>query len=348
MKLKAPVPMKLIGPIKLVGDQLDDEVNVPMATFESTLWPSTNRGAKVSRAAGGIHVAIVDERMTRSIALRALNAEHALQVLKQLNRQQEEMAKLVEQTSRYCKLLNLHSQIVGNMLYLRFEYSTGDAAGHNMVTLASECLQQRILEIFPDLEYVSLSGNYCVDKKVSSVNAILGRGKYVVAEVTIPKGVCEKILKTTPEKIADLCVKKNLLGSVIAGSTHSANAHFANLLLATYLATGQDAANIVEGSQGITFAEVRNGDLYFSVTLPNIIVGTVGHGKDLEFVKENLSVMGCLEERPVGDNARRLAMIIAATVLCGELSLMAALTDPHELMRAHKTFERRATESVSS
>jgi hydroxymethylglutaryl-CoA reductase (NADPH) len=346
MTLKAPVPMKLIGPVKIVGNQLDDEVKVPMATFETTLWPSTSRGAKVSRQAGGIHVAIVDDRMTRSVAMRAQNADHALQVLQQLNRQQADLAKLVEQTSRYCKLLNLHSHVVGNMLYLRFEYTTGDAAGHNMVTLASERLQQRILEIFPDLEYVSLSGNYCVDKKVSSVNAILGRGKYVVAELTIPKGVCEKILKTTPEKIVDLGVKKNLLGSIIAGSVHSANAHFANILLATYLATGQDAANIVEGSQGITFAEMRDGDLYFSVTLPNIIVGTVGHGKDLDFVKENLKIMGCLEERPAGDNAKRLAMIIASTVLCGELSLMAALTNPHELMRAHQTFERRTAESA--
>lgn len=348
MKLKAPVPMKLIGPVKIIGSHLDDEVNVPMATFESTLWPSTNRGAKVSRKAGGIQVTLIDERMSRSVALRAPSAAEALRVLKQINKLQDDMATLVGQTSRYCKLLNIHSQIVGDVLYLRFEYSTGDAAGHNMVTLASEHLQKRILEVFPDLEYVSLSGNYCVDKKVSSVNAILGRGKYVVAEITIPSEVCETMLKTTPEKIVDLCIKKNLLGSIIAGSTHSANAHFANILLATYLATGQDAANIVEGSQGITFAEVRDNQLYFSVTLPNIIVGTVGHGKDLEFVKENLEMMGCLEERPVGDNARRLAMIIAATVLCGELSLLAALTMPGELMRAHQAFERRATGSVNT
>jgi hydroxymethylglutaryl-CoA reductase (NADPH) len=111
-------------------------------------------------------------------------------------------------------------------------------------------------------------------------------------------------------------------------------------LLATYLATGQDAANIVEGSQGITIAESREGDLYFSVTLPNVIVGTVGHGKDLGFVEENLRLLGCKESREPGKNARRLAAIIAATVLCGELSLLAALTNQGELMRAHQVFER--------
>ena len=114
------------------------------------------------------------------------------------------------------------------------------------------------------------------------------------------------------------------------------------MLLAFYLATGQDAANIVEGSQGFTHAEARNGDLYFSVTLPNLIVGTVGNGKDLAFVQENLRQLGCLEERMPGANARRLAIICAAAVLCGELSLMAAQTQPHELMAAHLRLERKS------
>jgi hydroxymethylglutaryl-CoA reductase (NADPH) len=114
------------------------------------------------------------------------------------------------------------------------------------------------------------------------------------------------------------------------------------MLLAFYLATGQDAANIVEGSQGITHAEVREGDLYFSCTLPNIIVGTVGNGKDLPFVGENLARLGCAQERPPGENARRLAVLCAATVLCGELSLLAAQTNPGELMAAHLTIERKA------
>jgi hydroxymethylglutaryl-CoA reductase (NADPH) len=188
---------------------------------------------------------------------------------------------------------------------------------------------------------VSLSGNYCTDKKATAVNGILGRGKNVIAEILIPGKIVETILHTTPTRIANLNVKKNLIGTINAGGIRSANAHFANVLLALYLATGQDAANIVEGSQGTTHAEVRGEDLYFSVTVPNIIVGTVGNGKHLEFVQENLRSMGCLEPRAPGVNARRLAIITAATILCAELSLLAALTNSHELMRAHIELERK-------
>jgi hydroxymethylglutaryl-CoA reductase (NADPH) len=128
----------------------------------------------------------------------------------------------------------------------------------------------------------------------------------------------------------------------MAGGLRSANAHFANMLLGFYLATGQDAANIVEGSQGIVHAEMQGDDLYFSVTVPNIIVGTVGNGKHLPFVQENMAMMGCTETREPGQNARRLAIICAATVMCGELSLLAAQTNPGELMRAHVAMERKS------
>ena len=133
----------------------------------------------------------------------------------------------------------------------------------------------------------------------------------------------------------NLNLKKNLLGNIVAGGLRTANAHFANMLLGFYLATGQDAANIIEGSQGIVCAELRDDALYFSVTLPNVIVGTIGSGKTLDFVQENLQLLGCLEKREAGYNARRLAIIAAATVLCGELSLLAAQTNPGELMRSH-------------
>src|SRR6202011_2316940 len=116
--------------------------------------------------------------------------------------------------------------------------------------------------------------------------------------------ICESRLKTTPEQLVNLHIKKNLLGTLIAGGVRTANAHFANMLLGFYLATGQDAANIIEGSQGIVHAEVRGRDLYFSVTLPNIIVGTVGNGKHFDFVQNNLKMMGCLDEREPGQNAR--------------------------------------------
>jgi hydroxymethylglutaryl-CoA reductase (NADPH) len=144
-----------------------------------------------------------------------------------------------------------------------------------------------------------------------------------------------------------LNVRKNLVGSTIAGALRSANAHYANMLLAFYLATGQDAANIVEGSQGITYAEVRDdGTLYFSCTLPNLIVGTVGNGKEIPAVAAALKRLGCLDPAEPGTGARRLAGLIAAAVLCGELSLMAAQTNQGELMASHLLLERRAEKSA--
>lgn len=340
----ATIPMRVIGPIKITGPEVIDQVMVPLATFETPLWPSTHRGARVSAQAGGIKAVIIDERMTRSILLEADNITDAYEALINLQQHKEAMQAIIAETSRFARLIDLHTQMVGNLIYIRFEFNTGDAAGHNMSTLASDRLLEWILVRFPTLKYVSISGNYCSDKKTSAVNGILGRGKYVVAEVKIPMYLCRKFLKTTPEQIVQMNIKKNLMGNIVAGGLRTANAHFANMLLGFYLATGQDAANIIEGSQGMVFAELRGEDLYFSVTLPNVIVGTVGSGKTFDFVRENLRLLGCLEEREPGQNARRLAIIAACTVLCGELSLLAAQTNPGELMKSHLKLERKSNE----
>ena len=332
--------MRTIGPVKIISPHIEDQVKVSLATYETPLWASTNRGAKVSREAGGIHAVIVDERMTRSVLFEASDAATALQIVREVQSRQDEVAAVIAETSRFTKLLAINFQIVGRLLYLRLECSTGDAAGHNMTTNAADHVMNWMLSQYKNLRYISVSGNFCVDKKVSAVNGILGRGKYVIAEINIPRVICRQILKTTPEKIVELNIKKNLLGTNVAGGIRTANAHFANILLALYLATGQDAANIIEGSQGFVHTEMRNDELYFSTTLPSVIVGTVGAGKNLEFVRDNLEMLGCTEKREVGENARRLAVVVAATVLCGELSLLAALTNQGELMRTHLSLER--------
>lgn len=337
----AQIPMRCIGPMKIIGPELEGELLVPLATFETPLWPSTHRGATVSRLSGGINAVLVDDRMTRSVLVEAPDAGYAHNVVAALKSYQGELAQVVSQTSNFAQLIDWHTQIVGKLIFIRFALSTGDAAGHNMTTKAADSLLEWILNRYPKLDYVSISGNYCTDKKASAVNGILGRGKYVVAELIVPKKICEQNLKTTPQKIVELNIKKNLIGSLIAGSVRSANAHFANMLLGFYLATGQDAANIIEGSQGIVHAELNaNEDLYFSVTLPNIIVGATGNGKHHEFVRKNLELLGCLEDRKPGLNGRRLAVIAACTVLCGELSLLAAQTNRGELMKSHLRLER--------
>ena len=338
----ATIPIQVIGPLRIMSAYIDEEVSIPLATLESPLWPSTHRGARLCTKAGGIKAVIVDERMTRSVLVEADSIEEIYQIYSDLIQRKEQLQAIVSETSRFAKLLDLHAQMIGSLLYLRFELLTGDASGHNMVTLASDRMLDWILSHYKNLRYVSISGNYCADKKVSAVNGILGRGKNVVAEVTISHALCTRFLKTTPEKIVNLHIKKNLLGSIVSGGIRTANAHFANMLLGFYLATGQDAANIVEGSQGIVHAELRKKDLYFSVTLPNVIVGTVGNGKTLDFVQHNLRLLGCVEKREPGYNARRLAIIAASAVLCGELSLLAAQTNQGELMRSHIKLERKS------
>lgn len=335
-----PIPTQWIGPMDLKGELVEGLISVPLATYETPLWPSTARGAGVSRHSGGIRCTLIDERMSRSIMLRANTAAEAHAAWTAISSRHNEIAEIIGSTGRFVELLAMNRQIVGNLLYIRLECATGDASGHNMVTKAADAVIEWVLNQYPDLGYGSISGNYCIDKKASAVNGILGRGKNVIAEIEIPRRVLSRMLRTTPEKMVQLNVEKNLIGGNIAGSLRSANAHFANMLLAFYLATGQDAANIIEGSQGIVHCEAREHSLYFSCSLPNLIVGSVGNGKGNPQVEEHLEKLGCRDERDAGANARRLAGICAATVLCGELSLLAAQTNPGELMQAHLKLER--------
>jgi hydroxymethylglutaryl-CoA reductase (NADPH) len=346
------IPTRWVGPLRVSGDDITtdapySEIAVPLATYETPLWPSVGRGASISREIpGGIRTVVIGERMTRSVLFVAEGAVGADAAARTIQQRLPELQEVVSAGSRHAQLLEAHPEVVGNLLFVRFAFLTGDASGHNMVTNASDALMQRILSWGLGLDYGSISGNFCSDKKATAVNGILGRGRNVVAEILLPHEVVERRLRTTARRIADLSVRKNLVGSTIAGAIRSANAHYANMLLAFYLATGQDAANIVEGSQGITYAEDREGGLYFSCTLPHLIVGTVGNGKHLAHVNTNLERLGCREEREPGANARRLAALMAATVLCGELSLLAAQTNPGELMAAHLLMERKEKPSA--
>jgi hydroxymethylglutaryl-CoA reductase (NADPH) len=336
------IPTRWVGPLRISGNTVNEEVSVPLATYETPLWPSVGRGASISRMLDdGIRVTVLDERMARSTLFIANDGAHAARAAEQIHARFTELAAVVRDQSRYAELVEIHDEIVGNLLYTRFAFRTGDAAGHNMATAAAEALMTRILSWGLELDYGSISGNICSDKKPTAINGILGRGKNVTADIVLPHDIVAKRLRTTAETLTQLSTRKNLVGSSVAGSLRAANAHYANMLLGIYLSTGQDAANIVEGSQGITYAESRAEGLYFSCTLPNLILGTVGNGKDIPHIEHNLAKLGCKEERKPGENARRLAAITAATVLCGELSLLAAQTNPGELMATHVAMERR-------
>ncbi len=335
------IPMGVAGPLKINGEYAKGEFYIPLATTEGALVASVNRGCSALTAAGGVKTTIIDDKMARAPLLKCPDARRAREVAEWVKANIDYLQeKAVSKVTRHGRLKGVKPFIVGNNLYLRFEFETGDAMGMNMVTISSEEIMKVIEEKFPDVKYLALSGNLCVDKKPNALNFIEGRGKTIIAEAVIPRGIVEKKLKTTPELIAEVNYRKNLVGSAQAGS-YGFNAHFGNIVGAIFLATGQDEAQITEGSHGITLAEVTpEGDLYISVTMPSLEIGTVGGGTRVPTQREALSIMGVAGGGdPPGSNARKFAEIIAGAVLAGELSLLAAIAAKH-LAKAHKELGR--------
>ncbi|NJE30869.1 hydroxymethylglutaryl-CoA reductase (NADPH) [Thermococcus sp. 18S1] len=335
------IPMGVAGPLKINGEYAKGEFYIPLATTEGALVASVNRGCSALTAAGGVKTTIIGDKMTRAPLLKCPDARRAREVAEWVKANIDYLQeKAVSKVTRHGKLRDVKPYIVGNNLYLRFEFETGDAMGMNMVTISSEEIMKVIEEHFPDVRYLALSGNLCVDKKPNAMNFINGRGKTIIAEAIIPREIVEKKLKTTPELIAEVNYRKNLVGSAQAGS-YGFNAHFANIVGAIFLATGQDEAQITEGSHGITLAEVTpEGDLYISVTMPSLEIGTVGGGTRVPTQREALSIMGVAGGGdPPGTNAKKFAEIIAGAVLAGELSLLAAIAAKH-LAKAHAELGR--------
>ncbi|WP_297438756.1 hydroxymethylglutaryl-CoA reductase (NADPH) [Thermococcus sp.] len=335
------IPMGVAGPLRINGEYAKGKFYIPLATTEGALVASVNRGCSALTAAGGVKTTIIDDKMTRAPLLKCPDARRAREVAEWVKTNIDYLQKkAVSKVTKHGKLRDVKPYIVGNNLYLRFEFETGDAMGMNMVTISSEEIMKVIEEEFPDVRYLALSGNLCVDKKPSAMNFINGRGKTVIAEAVIPREIVERKLKTTPELIAEVNYRKNLVGSAQAGS-YGFNAHFANIVGAIFLATGQDEAQITEGSHGITLAEVTpEGDLYISVTMPSLEIGTVGGGTRVPTQREALSIMGVAGGgEPAGTNARKFAEITAGAVLAGELSLLAAIAAKH-LAKAHKELGR--------
>ena len=328
-----PVPLGFVGPLLVRGDMANGEFLVPMATTEGALIASVNRGSSVITAAGGAAVMVVKDEMTRGPVFRARDIRHAAEAARWIEDNFDEVKAAAEATTRRGKLLSATPYIAGRSLFLRLAYSTGDAMGMNMATIASEAAA-RLVEARTGSVLVSVSGNMCVDKKPSALNALSGRGKTVLADVTVPRELLEHKMHASPEAVAETCYRKCNIGSALSASLGS-NAHVANMLAAVYIATGQDPAQVVEGSMGMTTAEVVDGDLYMSVRLPAIEVGSVGGGTRLPAQAEALSMLGCL-----GDGkAVKLAEIIGAVVLAGELSTLCAQA-AGQLGSAHQALGR--------
>ena len=328
------VPLGIVGPLKVNGEHAQGDFYVPLATTEGALVASVNRGCSVITASGGARARIIDDKMTRAPVFRVNGIDHAFNVVEWVKNNWDIVKKAAESTTRHGKLIGFDYFIAGTNLFLRFKYNTGDAMGMNMATIATKEVSD-VIEKNTGAKLIALSGNVCVDKKPAALNLILGRGKTIIAEVKIPREIVKKKLKTTPEDFVEVVYRKIYIGSALSGS-YGFNAHFANIIAAIFIATGQDVAQVVEGSNGITIAEVtESGDLYVAVYLPSLEIGTVGGGTSVETQREALSIMDCYGSGKV----KKFAEIVASTVLAGEISLIGALA-AQQLAEAHKKLGR--------
>ncbi len=334
------IPVGIAGPLLVHGEYAEGEYYVPLATTEGALVASVNRGCSTITESGGAYARVVWDGMTRAPVFKLPNAREALKFLGWIQEHFEDIKEVAESTTRHGELIEIDEFLTGRHAFLRFRFDTKDAMGMNMVTIAVEEAVKWIEENYPKAKCVSVSGNVCVDKKPSWLNNIMGRGRSVVAEVEVPRDIVEKKLKTTPEAMAEVNYRKNLVGSATAGNI-GFNAHHANIVAAIFIATGQDEAHVVDGSTGYTTMEVtEDGNLYASITIPSLNVGTVGGGTRMETQRECLEILGVAGGGdPPGTNAREFAEVVGAAVLAGELSLVAALAAGH-LGKAHRLLGR--------
>lgn len=340
-----PLPVGLVGPLLLNGET----VYVPMATTEGCLVASTNRGAKAITQGGGATAEIVRDGITRAPCVRMRSAQEAahLKVWCEEPRNFAVLKAAFESTTSFGKLKSCTPSIAGKNVYLRLTCFSGDAMGMNMVSKGSLAVIETLQREFPSLQLVALSGNMCTDKKAAAVNWIEGRGKSVVVEATIPKEVVRSTLKTNVKAMVETNLHKNLVGSALAATVGGFNAHASNMVTAVFLATGQDPAQNVESSNCITLLEeTSEGDLWISCTMPSIEVGTVGGGTSLAAQSACLEVIGCKGGgKNPGENSQKLAKVVAATTMAGELSLLAALA-ANTLVQAHMVHNRKPTSSA--
>ncbi|KAF0531195.1 3-hydroxy-3-methylglutaryl-coenzyme A reductase [Gigaspora margarita] len=322
-----PIPVRVAGSLKI-----DDKLfHIPMATTERCLVASTSRGCKAINEGGGAKTVVIQDLMTRE------------------NDRNDIVKHVFNSISRFAKLKKLKITAAGKLLFIRFSATTGDAMGMNMISKGCEKALEVMNNHFPDMQIISISGNYCSDKKPAAINWIEERGKSVIAEAIISGNIVQKVLKTNIEALVKLNISKNLVESAIAGNVGGFNAHAANIVTAMYIATGQDPAQNVESSNCITIMESINNsmrntkDLHITCTMPSIEVGTIGEGTTLGPQSVMLEMLGIKRSHPTmpGENVKKLARIICASIMAGELSLCAALAAGH-LVKSYMIHNRAA------
>jgi hydroxymethylglutaryl-CoA reductase (NADPH) len=331
----AQVPIGFAGPLLVNGEHAQGEFFVPMATAEGTLVASYNRGMRLLHEAGGVKTTVLDDRMQRAPAFLFESAREARDFGDWLDAHFEEIKEAAEATTNTGKLQDVEQYSASRIIFTRFNYTTGDAAGQNLTGKATQSACDWIQSNYGDrLQGYFLESNFATDKKSSQVNMLRTRGKRVVAEATLPRELIAELMHADVDLLWRARLVSNL-GGFMSGVNNN-GAHSANGITAMFIATGQDVANVAESSAALNFSEVLpNGDYYVSVTIPSLIVATYGGGTGLATQRECLEALGCYGKGQV----QKFAEIVAATVLCGELSLGSAIV-AEEWVKAHDLFGR--------
>jgi hydroxymethylglutaryl-CoA reductase (NADPH) len=317
----AQVPIGFAGPLTVHGEHAQGEFLIPLATTEGTLVASYNRGIKVLNLSGGVKCTVVSDRMQRAPVWVFDSAREARDFRDWIHEHEAEIRDQAEATSSVAKLLEIDIYLSNKFAYLRFNYSTGDAAGQNMVGRATFAACSWINEQHNNIRHFYLESNFATDKKASQVNIMRTRGKRVVAEALVPRDVLIENMRVEPETLQYHSQVANV-GAFLSGANNN-GCHSPNAITAMFIATGQDVANVSESSAGILYSEVTpEGDYYISLTIPSLIVATYGGGVGLPTQQECLKILGCWGK----DRAKKLAEIVTGVCLAGELSLGSAIS----------------------
>ncbi len=327
----AQIPLGVAGPLKIAGNYAAGDFYVPLATTEGALVASVNRGCKAISLTTGAQVAVHKVGVTRGPVFYTGSIKKSSQLYEWTKNNQKKIADAAEKTSSHLKFKKVDVGTQGSYAFMRFYFDSQEAMGMNMATIATDKIAE-LIEKETGVKCISIAGNFDIDKKPAWINFINNRGFKVWAEVIISKQTVKDVLKTTPDEIFEVWLAKCMLGSAMSGSL-GFNAHYANIVAAFFAATGQDIAHTVEGSMGITTVKVlKNGDLYFSVYLPAIMLGIVGGGTNLATQKEALNITRA-------KTSTELAEVLGGAVLAGELSLLSSLAE-NSLARAHQKLGR--------
>lgn len=330
----AQVPIGCAGPLRVRGEHADGEFLIPLATSEGTLVASHNRGIKVLNASGGVKSTVVADAMQRAPVFVFADARAGREFVTWVNANIERIREEAEATSSVAKLLYVDPYTANKFVYLRFNFSTGDAAGQNMVGRATFAACSWILDNYSGITNFYLESNFATDKKASQINIMRTRGKRVTAEATIARDVLIEQLRVEPEKLVYHGGVANI-GAFLSGANNN-GAQSANGITAMFIATGQDVANVAESSAAILYGELTpSGDLYLSITIPSLIVATYGGGTGLATQRECLEMLGCYGKGKVN----KLAEIIAGVTLAGEISLGAAISSS-DWVSSHEKYGR--------